>query len=168
MIRLEMVSQKLEAPLQVASNILLILIVALIFSEVVSRYIFAQSHGFMEDFSKWAQVWFGYLMLAVIARGRRHIGIDILPRRLPEIYKTALFLVFDIAILGFAIVLCWSGIDLTILVKSMELVSTTEIVTPMWIVRLCVPLGAMFLAFFSIQHLAIDIVSLGKHREDKK
>ena len=162
--KLETVSRKLEGPLQVASNIFLILILAFVFSEVVSRYIFAQSHGFMEDFSKWSQIWLAYLMLGVIDRGRRHIAVDVLPRRLPERYKTALLIVLDIVVLSFAIILCWSGIESTIVIKKLGLLSGTEINTPMWIVRLCVPLGAMFLAFFSIQHLATDIVSLGKHR----
>lgn len=166
--KLERMSQQLAVALKAASNILLIAIVVFIFVEVVSRYIFGECRAFMEEFSKWWQVWLTYLMLGVITKGRRHISIDILPRRLPERYKPILFLVFDIAILGFAIVLGWSGIQSTIQLKELWLVSATEIVIPMWIVRLCIPLGAMFLAFFSIERLAIDIVSLGKHAGDKE
>jgi TRAP-type C4-dicarboxylate transport system permease small subunit len=166
--KLETVSRKLEAPLQSASNIFLIVILVLIFSEVVSRYIFGQSRGFMEDFSTWAQVWLVYLMLGVIEKGRGHISLDILPRRLPERYKLALFLVFDIATLSFTIVLGWAGIESILAIKELGLVSQTEIAVPLWIARLCIPLGAMFLAFFSIERLAIDIVSLGKHAGNKE
>ena len=160
--KLETVSRKLEAPLQGASIILLMLIMVLIFAEVVSRYVFAQSHGFMEDFSKWSQVWIACLMMAVVARGRRHITIDILPRRLPERYKPALFLVFDIALLGVAVVLFWSGISAALAQKTAGICSGMEIETPLWIPQLCIPLGTIFLAFFSVQRLAADIVSLSK------
>mgnify|MGYP003885692757 CR=1 FL=1 len=166
--KLERMSQRLALTLQAASNILLIAIVVLIFVEVVSRYIFGESRAFMEEFSKWWQVWLTYLMLGVITKGRRHISIDILPRRLPERYKPTLFLVYDIAILGFAIVLSWSGIQSVTQLKELEMVSATEIEIPMWIVHLCIALGGMFLAFFSIERLAIDIVSLGKHPGEKE
>ena len=166
--RLETVSQKLEAPLQLASTIFLMLILALVFAEVVSRYIFGESLGFTNDFSTWSQVWLAYLMLGVIAKGRRHISIDILPRRLPDRYKPVLFLVFDVAILSFAIVLCWAGVRSILSIMALGLVSQTEIAVPLWIARLCIPLGAIFLAFFAIQHLAMDIVSLGKGSGDKE
>ena len=166
--KLEAVSRKLEAPLQRASIVLLALILVLIFVEVITRYIFGQSHGFMEEFSKWAQVWLACLMLGVIARGRRHIAIDILPRRLPERYKPALFLVSDIALLGFAIVLFWSGIEAIVAIKEGGFLSRTEMSFPLWIVKLCIPLGVIFLAFFAVHLLVMDIASLGKRKGDEK
>ena len=166
--KLETVSQKLEAPLQSASGILLALIVVLIFVEVVSRYIFAHSYGFMELFSTWSQVWLTCLLVGVIARKRGHISIDILPRRLPERYKPVLFLVFDTVILGYAIFLVWSGIISIIALNVGGLFAPTEINIPLWVANLCVPLGAIFLAFFAVHGMAADIVSLGKHRGGKE
>ena len=166
--KLEAISRRLDAPLQATSNILLIVILVLIFVEVISRYIFGESHGFMEDFSKWAQVWLGYLMLGVITKGRRHIAIDFLPRKLPERYKRVLFLIFDTTILVFAIILCWAGIKSIIALMDLGLVSQTEIAVPLWIIRLCIPLGTMFLAFFAIHLMATDIASLSKHVRDKE
>jgi TRAP-type C4-dicarboxylate transport system permease small subunit len=148
--RLEIVSRKVEHSLQCAANICLMLIVALMFSEVISRYIFLKSYGFMEDFSRWLQIWLTYLMLGVIATGRRHIAVDILPKKLPKKYQAPLLAASDIIVLSFAIVLCWSGILSTVRLMNLGAVSASEI------------------AIFSIQHLWIDIASLAKHEGSKE
>lgn len=166
--KLGRLSQILETPLETGAGIFLILILVLVFSEVVSRYVFAASHGFMEEFSKWSQIWMAYLILGVIEKRRRHVGVDILPRRIPEKYRNILLIVTDAMALIFAAVLCWAGVGAIQLAHQLGLHSTTTVPTPMWIVRLCIPLGAVFLAFFSIEHLIIGIRSLGKHRGDKE
>jgi len=145
----------------------MIAIAILVFAEVVSRF-FGQTRGFMEEFSKWAQVWFVYLMLGVIEKGRGHITVDILPRRVPERYKTGLLIVFDIVTLVFAILLFWSGVQVCQQLIQMGVPSGIGVTFPLWISRLCIPLGGIFLAFFSIEHLVRDIPSLGKQARDKE
>jgi len=155
-------SQILQIPLESLANILMILIMALVFVEVISRYIFGQSHGFMEEFSKWSQIWFTFLMIGVVEKGRRHIAVDILPRKIPQKYVPLLLIVLDIVILIFAIFLWQSGFEGVLVSKEMGTVSAAEIPLPTWIVLLCVPIGATFLAFFSVEHLAADVRSLAK------
>ena len=166
--KLGRVSRILEARLELISGIFLLLILGFVFSEVISRYVFEASHGFMEEFSRWFQIWIAYLMLGVIEKRRRHIAIDILPGRLSGKYKTALMAVISIMNLIVAVVLCWAGIELTQLLRQTGVLSQTNIPTPMWIVRICVPIGAVFLAFFSIEHLITDIRSLVRHKRDKE
>ena len=145
----------------------MIVITLLIFAEVVTRY-FGQSYGFMEEFSKWSQIWFVYLMLGVIEKARSHIAVDILPRKLPERYKTGLLVFWDIVTLTFAILLFWSGVRVCLRLMQMGVISGTGISIPLWIAWLCMPLGAIFLAFFSIEHLARDIPSLVKHKRGEE
>lgn len=153
------VSRIFEGTVQSASNILMILIMTLVFAEVVSRYVFAQSYGFMEEFSKWAQIWIAYLMLGVVEKGRGHITVDVLSRRMPERYQTAMFIVFDIITLVFCIVLFCSGVETSRNWKVLGYISNTGM--PLWIVMLSAPLGAIFLAFFAIGHIIADIRSIG-------
>ena len=166
--KLSRVSRILENPLELISGIFLLLILAFVFSEVVSRYVFAASHGFMEEFSRWFQIWIAYLMLGVVEKRRRHIAIDILPRRLSGKYKTALMIAISIMNLIVAIVLCWAGIELVQLLRQTGILSQTSVPTPMWIIRICVPLGAALLAFFSIEHLVTDIRSLVRRGREKE
>jgi TRAP-type C4-dicarboxylate transport system permease small subunit len=166
--KLSRVSQILKAPLESISCILMILILVLIFSEVVSRYIFAQSYGFMEEFSKWGQIWFTCLLMGVVAKARQHITVDILPRKLGERQKTAWLIATDIVTLTFAVVLGWSGVELCHNFWEAGVISLTVIPVPMWIIVLCFPVGAAFLAFFSIEQLGKDIGSLSKPPKGKE
>ena len=153
-----------ESFIQSASNILMIMIMTLVFVEVISRYVFGQSYGFMEEFSKWAQIWIAYLMLGVIEKGRQHITVDVLSKRMPERYQTAMFIVLDIITLVFCIVLFFSGIETTRNWQALGYISNTGI--PLWIVMLSAPLGAIFLAFFAIEHIIVDIRSIGNVQKD--
>lgn len=166
--KLNKVSRILEVPLEFVSGVFLLLILAFVFIQVISRYIFEASHGLMEEFSRWFQIWLAYLMIGVVEKRRRHIAIDILPSRLSGKLKIILMIVISIANLIFAIILFWAGIELTQLLRQTGVLSQTGIPTPMWIVRLCVPLGAIFLAFFCIEHLINDIRSLTNQYTQRK
>jgi C4-dicarboxylate transporter DctQ subunit len=155
------ISQRIETILQAVSNCLMIAITLLIFVEVVGRYL-GQSHGFMEEFAKWGQIWFAYLLLGVLEKWRSNFTMDILPRHLPQKYNQVLLIIFDIVTLTFAVFLLWSGVQLCYHLIQMQTISGTEIRVPTWITRLAVPLGAVFLAFFSIEHLVTNITSLRK------
>lgn len=48
------VSRLYEDYVQSIANIFLIVILVFVFAEVVTRYVFTQSYGFMEEFSKWS------------------------------------------------------------------------------------------------------------------
>ena len=166
--KLNKVSRILEVPLEFVSGVFLLLILAFVFIQVISRYIFDASHGFMEEFSRWFQIWLAYLMIGVVEKRRRHIAIDILPSRLSGKFRIILMIVISIANLIFAIILFWAGIELTQLLRQTGVLSQTGIPTPMWIVRLCVPLGAIFLSFFCIEHLINDIRSLTNQYTQRK
>jgi TRAP-type C4-dicarboxylate transport system permease small subunit len=153
------VSRIVEGTVQSASNILMIFIMTLVFAEVVSRYVFGQAYGFMEEFSKWSQIWIAYLMLGVIEKGRGHITVDVLSRRMPQRYQTAMFIVLDIITLVFCVVLFCSGTETARNWQVLGYISNTGI--PLWIVMLSAPLGAIFLAFFAIGHIIKDIRSIG-------
>lgn len=168
MTKLAGLSRILEVTLVPVSNILLILITGVVFTEVILRYIFGISYSILQAFSPWSMVWIGYLMMGVTEKGRRHVRVDFIPTRLPERYQTALLVVGDMACLAFSIFLFWAGIEMTQITKQAGLLSVTgEIRVPIWIVRLIVPLSAVLLAFFSIEHLIMDIRSLGKHTRGK-
>ena len=92
--KLARLSQGAETLLESAGSIFLIALTILVFVQVVARP-FGEARAFMEEFSRWSQIWFAYLVLGVVEKGRSHIAIDILPRRLPERYKTGLLILLD-------------------------------------------------------------------------
>jgi TRAP-type C4-dicarboxylate transport system permease small subunit len=163
---LSRISNIIERPVQAFCNILLALILVLVFTEVITRYVFHSSHGFMEAFSTWSQIWVAYLMVGIVAKQRGHIVVDVIPKILPKKTQVALLILLDIIAFVFCIFLFWSGIETAQNWRVLGYVSSVEIILPLWIIILCTPLGAIFFAFFSIENLAIDIQKLKQRTQE--
>ena len=162
MCKLAAVSRVLGTICRSAAGAVILIIMVLVFAEVISRYVFGLSHEFVPAISSWCMVWMTYFMLGVILKARQHISIDILPTRVPPKYRTPLLTFFDVVSLIFAILLCYGGIQYDLMVRQSDIYAVTVQFIPMWIVRICVPLGGVFLAFFSIEHLISDLQYLMK------
>lgn len=108
-----------------------------------------------------------FFMLGVALKAREHISVDTLPTRLPPKYRIPLLTSFDIISLIFAVLLCFGGIQYDLMVKHLHIYVVTVQFIPVWIIRLCVPMGGFFLAFFSIEHLIIDMQHLMKPNREE-
>lgn len=150
---------------QTLSNILLSLMMLAVFIEVVSRYLFERSHGFMEEFSKWSQIWIAYLMVGIVERARSHIKVDIFYNRLSPHKQTFLMIIFDFTTLVFAVLLFFSGTEAALNLYRLGYKATSGVPVPMWTVMLAAPIGAVFLAFFGVLNF---IESLKSFRQGNK
>jgi C4-dicarboxylate transporter DctQ subunit len=148
-----------------AAGIIMLVIMGMVFFEVISRYILGISHEYMPAISSWAMVWMTYFVLGVVLKTREHISIDILPSKIPPARGVILLAFIDLVSLAFAVLLCYGGIRYDLMVKASDIYAVTVQFVPMWIVRICVPLGGFFLAFFSVEHLVNDALALMKRRE---
>jgi TRAP-type C4-dicarboxylate transport system permease small subunit len=146
----------------------MLVIMVLVFAEVISRYVFGISHEFVPAISSWCMIWMTYFMLGVILKARQHISIDILPTKIHPRYRTPLITFFDIVSLLFAVLLCYGGITYDLMVKQSDIYAVTVQFIPIWIVRITVPLGSVFLAFFSIEHLITDAQDLMKRGGEER
>lgn len=162
---LDRVNRVLIVSAQAFSNVLLALMMAAIFVEVISRYLLHQSHGFMEEFSKWSQIWIAYLMLGIVERERGHIKVDIIYNYLPPRGKILLLIVFDAATLVFSVVLFLSGLEATVNLYRLGSASTSGVPVPLWTIMLATPIGAVLLAALGALNLADTLRSL---LEEKK
>jgi TRAP-type C4-dicarboxylate transport system permease small subunit len=129
----------------------------MIFLEVISRYIFGESHDIVPIFSTWMMIWAVYFLVGVNAKYHRDMAIDVVPTYLSEKNKVWLFLVFDVVTLLFAILLTWAGYQYCEIIKRTGILSPTSIAVPMWIVRLCVVMGGVLLAYFSVDRIITGI-----------
>jgi TRAP-type C4-dicarboxylate transport system permease small subunit len=146
----------------VAGAIMLIMTVV-VFGEAMSRYVFGVSHEWVSPASAWMMVWMTYFILGVALKGREHINVDILQNRLSGTRRVSLLTFFDICTLAFAILLLIGGTQYDLMVKEGNIRNVSVQAVPMWLMRISVPLGSALLAFFSLEHLVRDIISLA-HR----
>lgn len=165
--KLAAVSRVLNAFCRSMAGIVMLLMMALVFAEVVSRFVFGISHEFVPAISSWGMVWMTFFILGVALKARQHINVDVLPTRIPPKYRIPLLTSFDIISLIFAVLLCYGGIQYDLMVKQSQIYVVTVQFIPVWIVRLCVPMGGVFLAFFSAEHLVSDLQYLMKRSKEE-
>ena len=165
--KLAAVSRVLGNVCRSAAGVVMLAIMVLVFAETICRYVFGISHEFVPAISSWLMVWMTYLTLGVLLKTREHINVDILPTKIPKKYHTPLLTSFDIISFIFAVLLCFGGIQYDLMVKQLHIYVVTVQFIPVWIARLCVPLGGVFLAFFSIEHLIIDMQHLMKRNREE-
>ena len=155
--KLSKISKFFENICRSASGFLMLAMAALVFMEVVSRYLFSTSYEFVPVIASWFMVWMTYFMLGVIMKARQHISIDILPSLISKNRLGLLLIFFDIVSIVFSLLLCYGAFKYDLMVMKTGVYSVALPNIPIWIIRISVPLGSFFLFFFSLEHLSRDI-----------
>jgi TRAP-type C4-dicarboxylate transport system permease small subunit len=94
--------------------ILMALIVVIMFSQVLFRYVFNQSLSWSEELAKFIFVWITFLGAAICIKERTHIGVEFLLERLTgkrknylELFHTALITAFNVILSVFGFWWVW-------------------------------------------------------------
>ena len=147
---LEMVSLRI-------SQLFCTLMFFIIFSLVISRYIFNYSFPWAEELARYLMIWMVLLTAGVILRKDEHIRVDlfseIIPPRISFLSKTALNLLTII----FIIVLCKEGFSTAF---SMREVSTSSLYISMFWPYLAIPVSSMCMLLFMINNILIDVLKM--------
>jgi len=77
----------------------LMVMVALVFGNVVLRYLFNSSITVSEELSRWLFVWITFMGAVVALREHAHLGTDVLVARLPPVGKKVCFAIANLAML---------------------------------------------------------------------
>ncbi|WP_262270891.1 TRAP transporter small permease [Microvirga yunnanensis] len=85
--------------LKILIALFLAIMVVLVFGNVVLRYAFNSGITVSEELSRWLFVWLTFLGAIVALRGRGHLGVDTLVKRLPNVGKRACLIVSQVLML---------------------------------------------------------------------
>lgn len=77
----------LRTVINVVAISLLIAMIALIFCQILGRYVFNYSISWSEEAATFVQVWLVMLGAGIAMRNRQHVGIDMLIRRCPVVVQ---------------------------------------------------------------------------------
>lgn len=72
--------------------LLLALIVAIMFTQVVFRYTFNNSLSWSEEIAKFLFIWITFIGAALCFRDHMHLGVDFLLEKVPRKYRTFLLI----------------------------------------------------------------------------
>ena len=135
---------RIMAPVEALMMILaMTTVVGVITIQVVLRYVFNESLSWAEELVRYVIVWMSFLGAGMgVARGA-HISMGLMVSILPERMAVYAARVGYLGAMVFALFLIVAGIEHVTTVKGFGQVSSAMRV-PMWIVYLCLPLGAAF------------------------
>jgi TRAP-type C4-dicarboxylate transport system permease small subunit len=162
---LGLVCDKLEKAIENTSSILVVIITIFIGIEVVSRYLIGKSYGFLEDFSKWMMVWFSFLSAGIVLRRNQHVRIDTLEETVGPHGKATLRIFSLVATLITAIWFAWAGVLTCIKAYENQELSISSGEIPLYLIRLALPIGMIFLVIFSFELLVKNIKLFWKPKE---
>lgn len=132
-------------------------IVAVVFGQVVSRFLFNAPFSWSEEVARYLQVWLIMLGSAACLRKGLHLTVDYAVHSLPESTRRSLRIVSLAGILLFLCVVFASGIALIAATSSQR---TPALQVPIWVVYLALPVGSllMLLESAALMLTAIDEV----------
>jgi len=96
------------------SIFLIAFLAVILFVEVLFRYIFYQSVGWITEFSGFIFVWFIYLSISYVTGKNAHIRVQILDLFLPKHWIRYVDMCFNFLWLGFNILMTYYGIQLVL------------------------------------------------------
>jgi TRAP-type C4-dicarboxylate transport system permease small subunit len=120
-----------------------IIMTALVLTQVVLRYGFKAPLVWVEEASIFLMIWMTFVGAGVALRRGGHVAMTIIVERLPRAVARALWYVSHAAVFGFAGVLAWQGWLLALSVQGQR--SPALEVSMLW-PYMVMPLGAAFMA----------------------
>lgn len=116
--------------------------VAMVFANVVSRYIWNYSYIWAEELSQYLMVWITFLGAGLALREGRHVAVELLQDRLSSKTRLATRHLVAFLIIAFLVVLVVLGFQFVFFAWDQE---TPVMNIPQGIPYLAVPLGALLL-----------------------
>jgi len=125
---------------------------ALLFVNVVLRYVFLSPISWAEELALYLMVWIVFVGGSVAVRTRGHIAIDLLPLVLSAAGRRRLAIGVALAALAFFAVFFWYSGEHVLRVRSSG--QTTPVMgAPMWLTYLAMPVGSLLMGLRTVQFL---------------
>lgn len=125
---------------------------ALLFVNVILRYVFLSPIIWAEEISLYLLVWIVFIGASVAVRSRGHVAIDLLPRALPPEHRRQLALLVGAIVLVFLAVFFYFSAAHTMRVAAGGQV-TPIMLAPMWLTYLAMPVGSALMFLRTVQFL---------------
>ena len=96
---------------------------AVLVGQILSRHFFPYPLAWSEEAARFLFVWIVFLGAAYLVRLNGHIAITLLTARFPDGLHRFVYLTMQVLVLGFAIIVCWHGIDVAWKVRNLPTIA---------------------------------------------
>lgn len=158
---LRWIDERLEYTL---SFLFYVYLTAIIFIEVVRRYVFNDSSSYGEETAIYAFIWMTYIAAAKGVRERSHLSVSILVDRMGRRGKFAVAMLSDVCFLILALVVLYYS--LVAVSQSVEFGQTMRGTRwPMWLALVSVPFGWSLIIVRVVQRSIETIKAYGRGQD---
>lgn len=112
--RFEAVSRVMDSVLSYTVAILLVLMSAVVFGNVVSRYFLDTTWGWYEEVSRFLLIWIVFLGAVIALIRGDHLGIDLVSALFPERIWRMIVLFTDLLVMVALVIMCKGAWDMAV------------------------------------------------------
>ncbi len=140
-------------------------LLVLVTANIVSRTFFEVDLEMVEELTVWIMMWCIYIIAGLGLRTGSHITVDLLPERLKgrarHMFNVACFSL----VLGFSVLFFKYCLDAVLVTKMLRLQAISSVAIPVWVIKLCLPIGMGLFAFFALEQILTNLAALRKGGE---
>ena len=136
-------ARAVEVTIDLLSRAAVVAMTVLVLVQIVLRYVFNVPLPWVEEMTIFLMIWMAFMGAAIGVRRGAHIAMTILVDRMPPRLARICFHATTIAVIAFAGVVAWEGVQLMLSVGNQR---SAALALPMTIPYMIVPLGALLVA----------------------
>ncbi len=162
MLSVRALKRALEAVLGAFSVLLIVALTLLVLVAVVYREL-GGSLSWYDEVATIMLAWLTYYGSAFAALRRGHLGSPEILAMVPRRIRLALFILGEILVVGFFLLLAWVGLEVVILLEGDKLVSLPWV--PVQFTQSVIPIGAMLFVICQLLSISDEWASLDRGAE---
>lgn len=146
-------------------------LVAVIFMQVVSRYVFHNAISWSEELGRFIFVWMSWLGVSAGMKEGEHIQVKILPNYFKEKgwvnAERGLYIFIDLIWFLTSLVVVYYGFDIVGQQMAMGVFAVATKI-PMWIIYLCIPICSIIVCLRLVGQMVNNAIAIVKDKSKKK
>ena len=146
-----------------ACFIMLVTMIMSVFMNAVFR-IFGSAIDWSTDMAQLMFVWVSVLGADMALKKSRHVGVDLLTRKLPNKVNTLLMILIYVAMVIFLVTVAYYGVNLAI--QNSKRMFNTLPISYSW-ATMAVPVGFSLMTFTVLRHISFLVFGKKDYYEDK-
>lgn len=161
---LERLDRGLSAAEDSFISVLLITASAILFVNVVGRYVFNYGFVWAEELVRYEIIWLVFVGGSVAARKGIHIGVEALVHTLPSAFQKWVNGAVLVLCIGFCVILAFYGWELIAQTRLFNQ-RTPAMQLPFWLMQAAIPVGAVLMGLRFAQSFALAMVGAERRHE---
>ena len=155
--RLKNLCEHLSRMGAVLAEICLVFLLALVFHEVIARYVLNKPTLYSVELSEYLLIFVAFMAAGWVLQEDKHVRMHSVINLMPVKARKVLDIITSIIVLAFCIILVWQGAKASIMAFKGNYHSSSLLNVPMWIPYAIIPTGSLLLALQMVVRIGTAI-----------